>query len=229
MGESKDNIKAPIFGISRLRMGTDGPGITTLVTFMGCHLKCKYCINPKCHEPIYEADGTTLRKGVLMLTPRELYDRVKIDNIYFQATGGGICFGGGEPGLHYEFIQEFKRICDPTWKLTIETALGYPNRKALPALSKIINTWIVDMKDLSDTADYVGIEGHFENAWQQLGSLRHLGLSDKEIIVKIPYIPGFQQAELKSDFLDWCSSRSLKVIKTKYLTPDEQKDRKRKM
>ena len=32
-------IKAPIFAISRLRMGTDGFGITTLVTFMGCPLE----------------------------------------------------------------------------------------------------------------------------------------------------------------------------------------------
>ena len=32
-------IKAPIFAISRLRMGTDGSGITTLVTFMGCPLE----------------------------------------------------------------------------------------------------------------------------------------------------------------------------------------------
>ena len=39
-------IKAPIFAISRLRMGTDGSGITTLVTFMGCPLQCKYCLNP---------------------------------------------------------------------------------------------------------------------------------------------------------------------------------------
>ena len=57
-------------------MGTDGSGITTLVTFMGCPLKCKYCINQKCHEPIYEIDGKTLRKGIMILTPQELYNLV---------------------------------------------------------------------------------------------------------------------------------------------------------
>ena len=94
-------------------MGIDGPGVTTLVTFMGCHLKCKYCINGKCHDPVFEEDGKMPRRGTLLLTPQELYDRVKIDKIYFQATGGGICFGGGEPGLQYEFFQEFKRVCGP--------------------------------------------------------------------------------------------------------------------
>jgi pyruvate-formate lyase-activating enzyme len=52
-------------------MGTDGSGITTLVTFMGCPLKCKYCLNKKCHERIFEADGKTLRNGIMMLTPQD--------------------------------------------------------------------------------------------------------------------------------------------------------------
>lgn len=78
----RDNIvAAPIFAISKLRMGTDGSGITTLVTFMGCPLQCKYCLNRKCHEPIYETDGKTLRKGVMLLTSQELYDLVKADNM----------------------------------------------------------------------------------------------------------------------------------------------------
>ena len=42
-----------------------------------------------------------------MLTPQRLYDLVKIDNIYFQTTGGGICFGGGEPTMYANFIKAF--------------------------------------------------------------------------------------------------------------------------
>ena len=63
MTNPNHSIKAPIFAISRLRTDTDGPGITILVTFMDCPLQCKYCLNKKCHEPIYESDGkvTTLR------------------------------------------------------------------------------------------------------------------------------------------------------------------------
>lgn len=33
-GTETDKVIAPIFGISRLRMGTDGSGVTTLVTFL---------------------------------------------------------------------------------------------------------------------------------------------------------------------------------------------------
>lgn len=47
-------MERPIFGISRHRMGIDGNGVTTLVAFMGCPLKCRYCLNDQCHAPIYE-------------------------------------------------------------------------------------------------------------------------------------------------------------------------------
>ena len=90
---------SPIFGISRLRMGVDGSGITTLVTFMGCPLHCKYCLNRFCHELVFYEDSVTPRKDVVLISPQELYDKVKIDSLYFQVSGGGLCFGGGEPAL----------------------------------------------------------------------------------------------------------------------------------
>src|SRR5574344_1783418 len=75
---SLHNSKVPIFGISRLRIGTDVNGITTLVTFMECPLNCAYCINKMCHESIFKSDCNILKDGVLLLTPQELYDRGKI-------------------------------------------------------------------------------------------------------------------------------------------------------
>ena len=65
---------APIIGIRRHRLLTDGNGVTTLVAFHGCPLSCKYCINPQCRET----------NGILQyISPSQLYERVKIDDIYF--------------------------------------------------------------------------------------------------------------------------------------------------
>lgn len=190
-------IKVPIFAISRLRMGTDGVGITTLVTFMGCPLRCMYCLNSKCHEPIFESDGRTLRNGIMMLTPRELYDLVKLDNIYFQSTGGGICFGGGEPTLYEQFIVEFKMLCGDRWKITLETCLQCPY-DTIKNLSGVVDHWMVDVKSMNPLIyqEYTGVESQI---LQHLCDIQSL-VPEERVTIKVPYIPGFNDGEdLESD------------------------------
>ena len=41
--------REPIMGVERLRINSDGDGVTTLVGFYGCPLKCRYCLNPQCN------------------------------------------------------------------------------------------------------------------------------------------------------------------------------------
>ena len=86
-----------IMAISRLRMGTDGKGVRTLVGFYGCPLNCKYCANHYCHQ------SETVRADY---TPEELLEVLSIDEPYFLMTGGGVTFGGGEPLLQAGFIHE---------------------------------------------------------------------------------------------------------------------------
>ena len=107
--------KIPVFAIERHRLTTDGQGVTTLVGAYGCPLHCKYCINPHAWNP------ETLKKCTYM-SAQELYDRVKVDNLYFLATNGGVTFGGGEALLHAAFLREFRKVCGEYWRLTVETS-----------------------------------------------------------------------------------------------------------
>ncbi|KAA3693420.1 4Fe-4S cluster-binding domain-containing protein [Bacteroides salyersiae] len=96
-------------GIHRHRLLTDGEGVTTFVGFSGYPLRCKYCINKSCWE----------ESGTINYTPAELYDEIKKGLIYLVATGGGVTFGGGEPGLQSKFRNLEKFAMDDyisTWK-----------------------------------------------------------------------------------------------------------------
>ena len=196
-------------------MGTDGYGITTLVTFMGCPLKCKYCLNKKCHEPIYETDDKTLHKGIMMLTPQELYDLVKIDNIYFQSTGGGICFGGGEPTLYKDFIVEFKKICGDKWKITLETCLRC-SYDTIKDLSDVVDHWIVDVKSMNPFI-YQEYTGVMSGVLQYLSSIQKL-VAQEKITIKVPHIPGFNDEEDLDSDIDEIKQRYgfEKISKIKY-------------
>ena len=112
---AKQELSAPFIGIVRHRLATDGKGVTTLAAFHGCPLRCKYCLNPQCLDP---------KMVWRNITTSQLLDELLLDNLYFLATGGGVTFGGGEPLLRSEFIDEFCRIKVPEWKVNIETSLN---------------------------------------------------------------------------------------------------------
>lgn len=180
----QSEITAPFIAINRHRLTTDGEGVTTLVGFHGCPLHCEYCLNPQC----LQSDGVWRR-----MTPGELYSEVEIDDLYFVATGGGICFGGGEPLLRSDFIKAFAEIMNPEWKLTIETSLNVPLEN-VKAIASLVQMWYVDIKDMNP--DIYKAYGCKENK-QVISNLQWLaanGYADK-VIIRLPLIPEYNTDE----------------------------------
>ena len=180
----QSEITAPLIAINRHRLTTDGEGVTTLVGFHGCPLHCQYCLNAQC----LQADGVWCR-----LTPGELYSEVEIDDLYFMATGGGICFGGGEPLLRSDFIKAFAEIMNPEWKLTIETSLNVPLEN-VKAIASLVQMWYVDIKDMNP--EIYKAYGRKENK-QVISNLQWLaanGYADK-VIIRLPLIPEYNTDE----------------------------------
>ena len=177
-----NSVTAPIVACSRLRM-QDGDGITTLVCFHGCPLRCKYCLNP-----------FTLKEDTKfnIMTPSALYEQVKKDSLYFIATGGGVTFGGGEPLLRTNFIKEFTALCDG-WHFCAETSLNVPPENIETAAS-CIDFFIVDCKD-TNSEIYKSYTGR-DNT-QMLENLKQLLklVGPARIIVRIPLIPDFNTEE----------------------------------
>ncbi|MBQ8513163.1 MAG: radical SAM protein [Clostridia bacterium] len=174
----------PAAAVSRLRMATDGEGVTTLVCGMGCPLRCAYCINR------FTWDENTKSER---LTPQELYDRVKLDSLYFEATGGGVTFGGGEPLLYADFFPGFRALCGTKWKLYAETSLSVPEKNVRVA-AEVMDGFIVDIKD-TDPAVYRAYTGR--EVTTALDNLRLLvTLTDPaNIRVRLPLIPDYNTDE----------------------------------
>lgn len=175
---------APVITFSRLRMQVDGPGITTLVAFHGCPLRCHWCINAYSFAP--ETKRTDM-------TAQQLYDRVKLDELYFLSTGGGITFGGGEPLLQASFLAEFRQICGPNWHLCAETSLNVP-WELVALAADCIDHFYIDCKD-TNPAIYRRYTGQ-DNA-RMLDNLQKLLeiVGPERITVRVPLIPEFNIPE----------------------------------
>jgi len=174
---------AKIFGISRHRLTTDGEGVTTLVAFNECPLRCRYCLNKTSWD---------LSKG-RDYTPELLFEEVKIDQLYFLATHGGVTFGGGEPLLQVEFIKAFRELCGPQWQLLAETSLNVPSEN-VESLDSVLDGYIVDIKDMNPEI-YKAYTGK-GNAlvMRNLEWLLKSG-DPPRIKVRVPHIPEFNNDE----------------------------------
>ena len=179
IGRMKD-VRAEIAGVSRLRIAVDGEGVTTLVAFMSCPLRCRYCINPQTLTPDSPHRA---------MTPGDLYAEVRKDELYYLATGGGITFGGGEPLLRPDFIRAFRSLCGPDWKLNAETSLNVPSEN-VRALMPVIDHWYIDIKDM-DGEIYRRYTGR-DNALvrENLRMLADAGLAER-CTIRIPLIPDY--------------------------------------
>ena len=173
-------MRAPIIGVARHRIGTDGKGVATLVGFYGCPLRCRYCLNP------HSFAEDTKRQTV---TPNELYERVKIDQLYFLATGGGVTFGGGEPLLYPEFLRQFRECCGRDWRLSIETSLSV-SEEAVRIAAEVIDEFIIDCKD-TDPEIYRAYTGKENDAMMRNLSVLLSLVPPDRVLLRLPLIPDF--------------------------------------
>lgn len=171
---------APLIGISRHRLTTDGEGVTTLVAFHGCPLRCKYCLNPQS----LHSEGIWKHYDCM-----QLYEEVRLDELYFLATHGGITFGGGEPCLQSDFIYEFRQLCGQEWQLSVETSLNVA-KENIEKLVPVVDSYIIDIKDINNAIyqKYTGKDN--EKVLHNLQYLIEHGKSE-QIIVRTPVIPAY--------------------------------------
>lgn len=212
MNVKNRKYSVPIIGICRHRLQTDGEGVSTLVAFHGCPLRCRYCLNPQSleNEDDWEAYDC-----------QSLYEKVKVDALYFLATKGGITFGGGEPCLRSEFIRDFRQLCGKDWLLTVETSLNVPEYH-IEHLLPVTDRFIIDIKDMNPEIYRRYTERENDNVLRNLRLLLEHGRGE-DIIIRIPLIPGYNTEEdrersveqLKSwglshfDLFDYTTSKTL--------------------
>lgn len=173
-------MKLPLIGICRHRLATDGQGVTTLVAFHGCPLRCKYCLNSQC----LKADGIWCQMDM-----QGILDEVMVDDLYYKATGGGVVFGGGEPLLCSNGIVDFCKHRPMEWRVYVETSLNV-ERHHLEAVAPYVDHYYIDVKDMNP-----GIYHRYTSRsnCRVIGNLRWLAahVDTAKVTIRLPHIPNY--------------------------------------
>lgn len=134
--------KAAIYHIETMGL-VDGPGIRTVFFLQGCPLKCSYCHNPESQNMYLKTPQYTVA---------ELINMTKRFKGYYNRTGGGVTFSGGEPLMQAPFLIN---ALDGLKKEGIHTALdtsGYGQMALQEEVLKRVDLVLLDIKATHEEA-----------------------------------------------------------------------------
>lgn len=184
-----DNKLLPVFEIERFGVH-DGPGIRTVIFLQGCPLRCKWCANPES-----QTLGTHLMKfkngeklSGKMMPYEEIYRILIRDKAYYEESGGGITFSGGEALLHINgLIPLLKKLKNDNYHIAFETC-GHVFPENVKTAAEYADLFLFDIKsaDKEKFHEYTG--GSLETVAK---AFEIAAQSGKEVIVRIPMIPSF--------------------------------------
>jgi pyruvate formate lyase activating enzyme len=129
------------------------------------------------------------------MTVAQVMDEIRRDVAFYDESGGGVTFSGGEPLMQPGFLRALLRACR---REEIHTALdtcGYAPWDTLDAIRRTVDLFLYDLK-LLDEARHREFTGA-SNALI-LSNVQALSQGGQEIILRVPVIPGVNDDEESS-------------------------------
>ncbi|UCF63462.1 MAG: glycyl-radical enzyme activating protein [bacterium] len=156
--------------------------------------QAQYCLRPFYRKIPY--------KVAWRVSISELLRELRKDLIFYEESGGGVTFSGGEPLIQPEFLHQLLLACK---KENIHTAVdtsGYADWKTFQNILPDVDIFLFDIKILDPDRHkkFVGVSN--KKILDNLDRLLQLG---SRVIIRIPLIPGITDTETNlqqiADFL----------------------------
>ena len=122
-----------------------------------------------------------------VLTVPQLMARLERDRIFYDESGGGVTFSGGEPLMQPVFLLEAVRACRAAGLSAAVDTCGLADTRALLDVAREVDLFLFDLKLLDDAAHRVFTGASNERI---LANLQTLASVHPAVIVRFPLIPG---------------------------------------
>jgi pyruvate formate lyase activating enzyme len=122
------------------------------------------------------------------MTVAEVMTQVKKDTIFYDQSGGGATFSGGEPLMQPEFLLALLTTCRAEGIRTAVDTTCYAEPQVIQRVAEIADLFLCDIKHMDNELhrQFTGVGNE-----QILSNIRMLAGIAKEIYIRIPVIPGF--------------------------------------
>jgi pyruvate formate lyase activating enzyme len=122
----------------------------------------------------------------------DLMEEIRHDIAFFDESGGGVTFSGGEPLAQPQFLEAALAVCKSEGIHTVVDTCGYAPSAVIRRIMPYVDEFLFDLK-LADDARHRQVVG-VSNAL----ILENLGIIAREhaaVAVRIPVIPGINDDE----------------------------------
>jgi len=126
------------------------------------------------------------------VTVEEIMKEIRKDAVFYEESGGGVTFSGGEPTMQAGFLRELLKACREEGFHTAVDTSGNVDPVALFILSDDVDLFLYDIKTMDEEThrNHTGASNRLI-----LENLRRLSDAGKTVIVRMPLIPGFNDDE----------------------------------
>jgi len=122
----------------------------------------------------------------------EILHQVMADQMFYEGSGGGVTFSGGEPLSQPEFLRSALESCRASGLHTAVDTCGLARPEHLLSVAPVTDLFLYDLKFMDDTKHrrYTGASNALI-----LSNLEALGRIHANIWIRIPVIPGINDSE----------------------------------
>lgn len=121
------------------------------------------------------------------VTASEVMTDIEKDIIFYDQSGGGVTFSGGEPLMQPEFLEELLMLCRKKYIHTTVDTTGYAETETLLRISKLTDLFLYDLK-IMDEDRHIKFTGVSNTLI--LNNVRELSKCHGAIHIRFPLIPG---------------------------------------
>jgi pyruvate formate lyase activating enzyme len=132
------------------------------------------------------------------MTFEELLNEVERDRPFYEESGGGVTFSGGEPFMQGRFLLACLRECRERGLHTAVDTCGLADRRLVLEAGKLADLFLFDLKVL-DAARHHELTG--ASIEPILDNLRALDAEGVDIAIRLPLIPGITDGDLNIEAL----------------------------
>lgn len=149
------------------------------------------CILPECGKCQRICNANAINISGRYLTVLEVMDVLESDREFYERTGGGVTFSGGEPFTQHEFLRELARTAKARNLHTAVETCGFVTWAAIRSVLAFIDLVLYDIKHMDP-------ERHVQGTGVRndliLKNLMRISSGGKPVRVRLPLIPGYNDS-----------------------------------